>query len=112
MSKLLSKIRMWQWLVISMGLIALLAFLAPEQLGVMTLKSALISTAAVIGYYIDRCLFPYARPHAAREEVWREISTHTYKDERLESAYKAFHANMIRRAIVVAGTMIAFAIGL
>lgn len=109
---MLKKIRMWQWIGISAGFIGALALVAPEQIGVLALKSTLISIAAVTGYYIDRCLFPYARPHIAREEAWRETSAHTFKDERIESAYRAYHANMIRRAIVVAGTMIAFALGL
>ena len=78
-----------------MGLtgIAALVFLAvsiairPEQGFLLAWKFSLILTAGWLGYWLDRGLFPYARPH--------EAST---QDQPLV---------MVRRAIIVGATMLA-----
>jgi hypothetical protein len=36
----------------------------PEQLGVTLYKLLLVSIAAILGYHLDRALFPYASPGA------------------------------------------------
>lgn len=56
--------RLSTWLFISVGLLAVLALLNPAQLPVVLYKLSLVSLGAVLGYWIDRSLFPYARPHA------------------------------------------------
>ncbi|WP_256574217.1 putative holin [Pseudomonas sp. M30-35] len=57
--------RMTLWTIITLCLLLLLAFVRPEQLQVILYKSLLVTLAAVIGYWIDRSLFPYVqdRPH-------------------------------------------------
>ena len=63
---------------------------APHQVVVVMYKLALVSLAAVAGYWIDRALSPYARP------------------DRCDHAAQAG----LRRAIIVAATMIAVGVGL
>lgn len=79
------------------GVFALIAFLLlkkPELQGeVILYKAVLIMGAAHLGYWIDRCLFPYARPHLA---VTAEVG----------------NAAMVRRAIIVAAVIVGFALAL
>jgi len=80
-----------RWLVIvPVLLVFAVAATAAQQVGVMLYKVALVTQAAVAGYWIDRVMAPYARPdqcdHAAQAGL--------------------------RRAIIVAATMIAVGIGL
>lgn len=112
MKQLQKTVRMWQWAILAAVSVSALGWLFPEQLGVLLLKSAYITTALTIGYYADRVLFYYARPHELKNEAWRETTTHTYKSERIESAWRAFYFAMIRRAVIVGAVTIAFALGL
>ncbi|PIE46395.1 MAG: hypothetical protein CSA44_00090 [Gammaproteobacteria bacterium] len=112
LSKLSKKIRMWQWMVIAAVGIGVIYIVAPQQLGILLLKATYITIAIAIGYYADRVIFYYARPHKMREDAWVQTSTHTFKSERCEAAYRAYSAAMIRRAIIVSAVVIAFALGL
>jgi len=56
--------RLIGWFCITLGLLCALALLNPHQLPVVLYKLSLVSLGAVLGYWIDRSLFPYARPHA------------------------------------------------
>lgn len=112
MPKLQQKFRMWQWVALAIAFTAALYFIAPQQLGVLLLKATYITIALAIGYYADRVMFYYARPHEMLNAAWVETTTHTHKSERCEAAYRAYSLAMIRRAIVVAAVVIAFALGL
>ncbi len=79
------------WLVVSLALAGLIAVLAPQQLGVTAYKLSLITTAAWLGYWIDRGLFPYARPNKVPDYLMGEA--------------------MHRRAIIIAACMIGVALG-
>ena len=59
----------------------------PEQVYLFGWKLALIATAGWIGYWLDRELYPYARPH--------------------EASAKEQPLVMIRRAIIVGSAMVA-----
>jgi hypothetical protein len=83
--------RLFFWLLITLALTAAVAYLAPYQLTVTLYKISLVSLAAVLGYWIDRAVFPYARPHNCRIDH-RE-------------------ASMIRRVILMAAIIIAIALG-
>ncbi len=74
--------------------IAAVTQIAPQQLGVGLWKDALVSGSAFMGYWLDRNLFPYARPHT------------------LARTHMAYGTVQIRRAIVVAATMVATALAL
>ncbi len=58
--------RMANWLLAAVFLCVLVFLLAPQQLPVSLYKLSLIALAAVAGYWIDRSLFPYARPEIGR----------------------------------------------
>jgi hypothetical protein len=79
---------MLDWGVIAALLTLAIGILAPHQLGVTLYKLSLVSLAAVAGYWIDRGLFPYARP----DEL-------TLSDSQVSAAF-------IRRAIVVAAVIL------
>jgi hypothetical protein len=85
--------RMSSWLAIAAALSTVIALVAPHQLGVTLYKLSLVSLAAVAGYWIDRALFPYARPD---ELALSEMET--------VAAY-------IRRAIVVAACIVGVSLG-
>ncbi len=106
------KFRMWQWVALAVAFTGALVFVAPHQLGVLLLKATYITIALAVGYYADRIMFYYARPHELHKDAWVETTTHTFKSERCEAAYRAYSLAMIRRAIVVAAVVIAFALGL
>lgn len=54
--------RLSTWWVIALALSVLVFLIAPQQLPVSIYKLNLIALAAVAGYWIDRSVFPYARP--------------------------------------------------
>jgi hypothetical protein len=83
--------RLTDWTLIAAGFTLVIALVAPQQLGVTAYKLSLVSLAAVFGYWIDRSLFPYARPEGCSH------------DDR--------PAAMIRRALVVAACIIGVSLG-
>lgn len=102
--------RMSLWLWITVALVAAVAVLAPLQLMVMLSKLVLVTLAAWLGYWIDRAMFPYARPHEFLDDS---------KEEKAEAAQGvlevkgiAFEWCMMRRAVVVVGVMLAVSLGL
>lgn len=87
--------RMSGWLLITLILLVLIWLLSPQQLIVSLYKLLLITMAAVVAYWIDRSLFPYARPD--------DLSLGT-SDMLMASA-------MLRRAIIVGAAMLAVSLG-
>lgn len=51
--------------MLALGLLAagIVFFLNPAKLGLMLWGCARVAVYAYIGYWVDRVLFPYARPH-------------------------------------------------
>ncbi len=93
--------RMAGWLLIAVGLAAAVGLLAPHQLPVTLYKLSLVVAAAVVGYWLDRSLFPYARPDDLLA-MWSQ--------EPLPK-FLAFGAAMLRRALIVAAAMLAVGLG-
>lgn len=87
--------RMSGWILITVVLIGLIALFAPQQLPVSLYKLSLITMAAVVGYWIDRSLFPYARPN----------------DRSLDTFELLRATAMLRRAIIVGAAMLAVSLG-
>lgn len=87
------KIRMLDWLAAAIAMTLLIGILAPQQLGVTAYKLSLVSLAAVVGYWIDRSLFPYARPD---ELALSQVET--------AAAY-------IRRALIVGACIVGVSLG-
>ena len=48
--------RMWDFIILSVVLIALVAWIAPQQLSVVVYKALLVSIAAVMTYWVDHSL--------------------------------------------------------
>ncbi|WP_262880224.1 putative holin [Pseudomonas paralcaligenes] len=55
--------RMTVMTIITLCLLLALAAIRPEQLQVVLYKTGLVTLGAVVAYWIDRNLFPCARPH-------------------------------------------------
>ena len=94
--------RMTGWLVLAVVLLLLIAAMSPQQVPVSLYKLSLISMAGVVGYWLDRSLFPYARP-----------DSFVMRDGQVSSASNDFllAASMVRRALIVAAAMIAVGLG-
>lgn len=109
--------RLSGWLVITLALLLAVWLLAPQQVPLSLYKLSLVSLAAVVGYWVDRSLFPYARPDfflpadvelpaepATAEPVLLEV-------ERCPAELSLAGTCMLRRALVVAATMVAMGLG-
>lgn len=101
-------------------LLLVIAYIAPQQLPVTIYKLSLITIAAVIGYWVDREIFPYARPDRFIDSALPSI-----KEPLLDETDDAillidpgannraflFAEAQKRRALIVVGFAIATAIG-
>ena len=110
--------RMLDWLLAAVVLMLFVWQLAPHQLPVSLYKLSLIALAAVAGYWIDRSLFPYARPdrflsvdEPPVEEEGPDGSTLTLGTFADPVLPPLMAAAMLRRAIIVAAAMIAVGLG-
>ena len=88
----LTRMQGFAWVAIATS-IAILA-IYPQQAGVVLFKANLLALAAWAGYWIDRAAFPYGRPHTFRDHSPESISA------------------QMRRAIIIAASMVAFALAL
>lgn len=90
------------WMGLFAGLLlAMVYYLSPQQFPIVLHKLSLVALAGVFGYWLDRHLFPYARPHLAIANC------------RIDARAVPLAAGaMIRRAIIVAACLIAVAVGL
>ncbi|AJX83180.1 Mu-like phage protein, BcepMu family [Burkholderia pseudomallei] len=88
--------RLTVWLIASIVL-ALLAYTTRQSdplLSITFYKAHLMSLGGWGGYWLDRLIFPYARPH---EFVEGDVDAH---------CVAGFQAASIRRAIIVAASLI------
>lgn len=73
------EIRMLEWWAIALISFALIAYFHPQQVPVTVYKVSLLSLFAVLGFRLDRGIFPYSRPdqvgdaHKASAELRRAI---------------------------------------
>lgn len=104
------------FLLLAALLLAVIAAVSPVQLPVVLYKAALIALAAVIGYWLDRSLFPYARPDSYLWRDWRKGTDEPEGDVDFPIAnteyMAAFCAAQIRRAIIVGSVVFGTAAGL
>ena len=104
------------FLILAMVLLAAIALLSPVQLPVVLYKAALIALAAVIGYWLDRALFPYARPDSFLWRDWRKGTEEPEGDVDYPVAkaeyMAAYCVAQLRRAIVVGCVVLGVAAGL
>ena len=62
--------RLYGWALASLVLLAGTAAISPVQAPVVLYKFCLVTLGGVLGYWLDRALFPYARPHELLDEEW------------------------------------------
>lgn len=111
--------RMTGWLIIAFVLSLLIFVLSPQQLPVSLYKLNLITLAGVVGYWLDRSLFPYARPDAFLASDLEDIENTADVDDAPLQFQLECHlqndmlvaASMLRRALIVAAAMIAIGLG-
>lgn len=104
------------FLVAAVLLLAVIAVVSPAQLPVVLYKAALITLAAVIGYWLDRVLFPYARPDGFLWRDWRKGTDEPEGDVDFPIAnteyMAAYCVAQLRRAVVVGCVVLGIAAGL
>jgi len=107
--------RMAGWQLIAALLLGVIALVSPQQVPVALYKLSLISLAAVVGYWLDRSLFPYARPDGYLKVDWRCVEGRCSRDAdyQVVGGYqRVFALAMLRRSIIVAAVVIGVALGL
>jgi hypothetical protein len=110
--------RLLTLLIIAVALLIGLFLVAPHQLPVAMYKLCLISLGALAGYWIDRVMFPYARPDSFLIDDWRrtrvaEFGSPGAVDYPVMGDYQqVYAAAMIRRALIVMAVAIGVALGL
>lgn len=103
--------RMALWLFVSLVLVLLIGLFAPQLLPVSLYKLSLITSAAWVGYWIDRSLFPYARPDAYLDTPFSPGAPFVPGGHILVGHHTVFAAAMLRRALIIAAAMIGVALG-
>lgn len=114
--------RLFGWLIATVILLGLIALMAPQQLPVSLYKLSLVTMAGVTGYWLDRSLFPYARPDSfiCQDDDGFDFSdpASTEADCKIlpwdsgDSALSLlFGLAMLRRAIIVGCAMLAMGLG-
>lgn len=101
--------RLTSFAVITLILTAAIALLAPHLLSVTLYKLSLVTLAAVLGYWIDRAVFHYLRPH----ELLQQSDLARHQNDRVTAEECAADASVatIRRAIIMAAVIIAISLG-
>ena len=124
--------RMTDWLLVALALALVVFLIAPQQLPVSIYKLSLVSMAAVAGYWIDRSLFPYARPdlffelrHGVEDappdttftslagvvSFAEQETAINLENARPDELMRLAGVAMLRRAAIVVGAMLAVGLG-
>lgn len=104
------KLRLGAWLMTSLALLAVIALVSPQQLPVVIYKLSLITLAAVLGYWLDRSLFPKSRPGQYLYHKPELMDEGVFPVR--NNCQLVFAAAILRRAIIVAAVCLAVATGL
>ncbi|WP_145548431.1 MULTISPECIES: putative holin [Yersinia] len=104
------KPRLSGWLLTAVLLLGTIGLVSPQQLPVVVYKLSLITLAAVLGYWLDRSLFPKSRPgqYLKHDETLMASGRYPVKT----GLHLVFSAALIRRALIVAAVCLAVATGL
>ena len=108
--------RMFACLSLAFGALAGVISVSPPQGPVILYKLALVLTAGVAGYWLDRWVFPYSRPDGYLKTEWRSHGAN-WPDDKADFEVEQQHmlvfaASMVRRALIIAGAMLAVGMGL
>lgn len=133
--KKLSQIRLFKWYLVAITLFAIITLLSPQQLPVVAYKLSLVLLSAVVGYHLDRALFPYASPGGYLYNDWKEFGPDFYTKQYIESLENNEHPEamdskmcaeypvldeyrtlfavvLIRRALIVSAVILGVTLGL
>ncbi|HGJ5882738.1 putative holin [Arsenophonus sp.] len=102
--------RLSGWLLTAAGLLLVIGLVSPQQLPVVLYKLALITLAAVVGYWLDRSLFPKARPGQYLHHDHPAVAQGRHPVR--GGCHQVFAAAQLRRAVIVAAVCLAVATGL
>ncbi|WP_126456714.1 putative holin [Sulfuriflexus mobilis] len=86
------KARAWPWLFFAVITVSYVSVIAPHQVGVLLWSLSKLCIGAYLGYWIDRSLFKHGRPDHQTELQCRNTA-------------------WLRRAIIVAATIVALGLG-
>ncbi len=112
--------RLFWWLIATVLLLALIGLLYPHQLPVSLYKLSLVTMAGVAGYWLDRSLFPYARPDSFivkiepgedAPDIDLDGNCKLIPWEVVDGDGFVFAMAMLRRAIIVGCAMLAIGLG-
>ena len=112
--------RLFGWLIATVLLLAVIGLLYPHQLPVSLYKLSLVTMAGVAGYWLDRSLFPYARPDSFIVKIEPEAKAcdidldgdcKLIPWEVIDGDGFVFAMAMLRRAIIVGCAMMAIGLG-
>ena len=130
--KKLSQVRLLKWYLVAITLFAIITLISPQQLPVVAYKLALVLLSAVIGYHLDRALFPYASPGGYLYNDWKKFGPDFYTQKYIESQEQPdaidskmraeypvlddyrnlFAFVLIRRALIVSAVILGVTLGL
>lgn len=102
--------RLLGWQLTALLLLGLIALVSPQQLSVVIYKISLITLAAVLGYWLDRSLFPKASLGQYLEHDPEKMARGHYPVR--AGSEPVFAAALLRRAIIVAAVCLSVAMGL
>lgn len=119
--------RLWGWILISIVLLLVVAWVAPQQVPVSIYKLSLVTMAGVVGYWLDRSMFPYARPDvfltmgepfdvdfvgpSGDLKCDPEVGLCTLQSAPDTALLQLAGQSMFRRAVIVAAAMLAMGLG-
>jgi len=91
----MKRFRMDAWAYVALALCLVVVAVAPQQIGVTIYKLSLLALGGVLGYWLDRSIFYYARPD----------------DLMVEPHDSRFCFAMQRRALIVAACILGVSLG-
>jgi hypothetical protein len=91
----MKRFRMDSWAYVALALCLVVVVIAPQQIGVTAYKLSLLALGGVLGYWLDRSIFYYARPD----------------DLMVEPHDSRFCFAMQRRALIVSACILGVSLG-
>lgn len=95
---ILDKLRIGPWLILAIITTFIVAMLHPHQLGVLLWSLTKLCWGAYLGYWIDRSIFPYARPDRFNPDLDTNERT-------------SWEVLMLRRALIIGAAILALGLG-
>lgn len=101
--------------VLATAFIVIVALIAPQQTPVLAYKLGAVAAGGCLGYVLDVCLFPYAKPSGYLRFDWRAVNDFDddMPDYGIVDGYEtAFFFACARRAVIIACCVLAVALAL